>query len=155
MMKKCCVFMLAFTTVGLTGCVSDMSSNVYSRHEARTVQTIQEGAIIDLAAVTIEGTQTGLGGIAGGATGGIAAGSSIGGGSGSDIAGIGGAVLGGVLGNMAEERMTRKQGVNVTIRLTNGQLISVVQEIDPNMVFQVGDHVRIYNQGSTSRVVRM
>ncbi len=154
MMKKVMVFMLVISAAGLTACASSETSNVYSRKEARTVQTIQEGQVTDLAPVTIEGTQSGLGAIAGGAAAGIGAGSSIGGGSGSDIAAIGGAVLGGWLGNKAEEKLTRKEGVNITIRLTNGELISVVQEVDPKMVFQVGDGVRIYSQGGTSRVER-
>ncbi|MTI13757.1 outer membrane lipoprotein [Sansalvadorimonas verongulae] len=140
------------STVVLAGCQSTMTSNVYSREEARAIQTIQEGTIIDLKSVTIEGTQSGIGGIAGGVAGGLA-GSGIGGGSGSGIASVGGAVLGGVLANMAEEKMTRKQGVNITIRLTNGQLISIVQEVDPQMIFQNGQHVRIYSQQGTNRVV--
>ena len=155
MIKKSLLFTLVFCSVGLAGCASDLTSNVYSQSEARAVQTIQEGTIIELVPVTIEGSQSGLGGIAGGAVGGLGAGSQIGGGSGSSIAAIGGAVLGGYLGNLAEEKLTRKQGVNITIRLNNGHLISVVQEVDPNMLYQVGGHVRIYEQGGTSRVVQM
>ncbi|WP_281646825.1 glycine zipper 2TM domain-containing protein [Parendozoicomonas sp. Alg238-R29] len=154
MIKKCFLPIVVGSMSVLAGCQSSQTSHVYSQSEARTIQAIQEGTIIELEAVTLEGSQSGLGGIAGGAVGGIA-GSGIGRGHGSDIAAIGGAVLGSILGNMAEEKATRKQGVNITIRLTNGQLISVVQEVDPSMVFQNGEHVRIYTQNGTSRVAPM
>ncbi|MCL6270239.1 hypothetical protein M3P05_09905 [Sansalvadorimonas sp. 2012CJ34-2] len=153
-MKKTAAILMSVILLGVTGCAQNLSSNVYSTSEARKMQTIQEGRVVELAAVQIEGSKGGLGAIAGGAAGGIAAGANIGGGSGSNIAAIGGALLGGMLGNMAEESLTRQPGVNITVRLNSGELASVIQPADQNMIFQVGDPVRIYTQGGTSRVVK-
>lgn len=43
-----------------------MSGSVYSRDEARKVQTVHEGEVIMVREVLIEGTKSGLGGLAGG-----------------------------------------------------------------------------------------
>lgn len=137
----------------LVGCTSDLTSTTYSRGEARQVQTVQFGTVTGIENVRIEGTNTGIGALAGGAVGGIGA-SGIGGGKGSAIASIGGALLGGYLGGKAEDELTRSTGVNLTIRLANGDHIAVVQQVDPAMVFRTGDKVIIYGQGDTARVVK-
>ncbi|EPN0013277.1 glycine zipper 2TM domain-containing protein, partial [Vibrio parahaemolyticus] len=90
--------------------------------------------------------------IAGAAVGGIL-GSKIGGGSGSDIAAIGGGLLGGYAGSKAAEATAKRNGVNLTIRLEDGKIISVVQEANPNMIFQPGQAVQINMSGNDARVV--
>ena len=153
-MKKTTALLMSVMLLGAAGCAQNLSSNVYSASETRKMQTIQEGQVVELVAVQIEGSDSGLGAIVGGAAGGIAAGANIGGGSGSNIAAIGGALLGGMLGSMAEESLTKQPGVNVTVRLNSGELVSVIQPVEENMIFQVGDNVRIYTQSGTSRVVK-
>ncbi len=143
---------LLVTAVILSGCTTNQTSRVYSSDQAQRVQTVQEGTIVALAPVTIEDSQNMVGTIAGSVIGGIAGGQ-VGGGSGSNIATVGGAVLGGVLGNAAEKGIKRKTGFNITVRLTNGQMISVVQEEDPAVTFQTGSRVLIYTQRGASRVV--
>ena len=50
------------------GCTTESrSGNVYTRDQARTGHTVQYGTILKIAPVTIEGTQTGAGTLAGGA----------------------------------------------------------------------------------------
>ncbi|MCV5837521.1 hypothetical protein OFN62_31800, partial [Escherichia coli] len=80
-------------------------------------------------------------------------GSNIGGGSGSDIAAIGGGLLGGYAGSKAAEATAKRNGVNLTIRLEGGKIISVVQEANPNMIFQPGQAVQINMSGNDARVV--
>ena len=143
---------MALLLAGFVGCTSDLTSTTYSRGEARQVQTVQSGTVTGIENVRIEGT-TGIGALAGGAAGGIGA-SGIGGGKGSAIASIGGALLGGYLGGKAEDELTGSTGVNLTIRLANGDYIAVVQQVDPAMIFRTGDKVIIYGQGDTARVVK-
>jgi outer membrane lipoprotein SlyB len=99
--------------------------------------------------VKLEGTKSPVGTIAGGAVGGIA-GSSIGGGRGSAIAAVIGAVAGGLAGSAVEEGVTRKDALEITVKLDGGSLIAIVQEADE--VFKAGDKVRLIENGSTSRV---
>jgi outer membrane lipoprotein SlyB len=93
-----------------------------------------------------------IGTIAGAAIGGIL-GSKVGGGSGSDIAAIGGGLLGGYAGSKTAEATAKRNGVNLTIRMEDGKIISIVQEANPNMIFQPGQAVQINMYGSEARVV--
>ena len=61
-----------------------------------------------------------------------------------------GAVVGGVAGSAVEEGVTRKTGLEITVRLDNGQLTSVVQEADE--VFRAGDRVRLLSGAGGTRV---
>ncbi|MFO7189600.1 MAG: glycine zipper 2TM domain-containing protein [Pseudomonadota bacterium] len=133
----------------LAGCASSTSGSVYSREETRREATVRMGTLESVRHVTIEGTKTPVGTIAGGAVGGIA-GSSIGSGRGSTIGAVLGAVAGGLLGSAAEEGVTRKPGVELTVRLDNGELRTVVQEADET--FNVGERVRLITQGGVTRV---
>jgi outer membrane lipoprotein SlyB len=133
----------------LAACASSNSGSVYSRDEARKVQTVKTGVIESVRQVKLEGTKSPVGTIAGGAVGGIA-GSSIGGGRGSAIAAVIGAVAGGLAGSALEEGVTRKDGVELTVKLDGGGLVAIVQEADE--VFNAGEKVRILESGGVSRV---
>lgn len=133
----------------LAGCVSSNSGSVYSRDEAKRVQTIKTGTVESVRSVKLEGTKSPVGTIAGGAVGGIA-GSSIGHGNGSTIGAVIGAVAGGLAGSALEEVATRKDALEITIKLDGGGLIAIVQEADEP--FKAGDRVRIVENGGTSRV---
>lgn len=133
----------------LAACASSNSGSVYSRDEARRVQTVRTGVIESVRQVKLEGTKSPVGTIAGGAVGGIA-GSSVGGGRGSAIAAVIGAVAGGLAGSALEEGITRKDGVELTVKLDGGGLIAIVQEADE--VFTAGEKVRILESGGVSRV---
>lgn len=137
-----------------TGCVGNPYGDTYAVSDTRKVQTVYYGVVISAKPVNIEGDKgsSAVGTIAGGAVGGIL-GSKVGGGSGSDIAAIGGAILGGVAGNKAAQSISKRHGVNLTIKLDSGKVISVVQEVDPNMLFRVDQQVQVNQQGSTARVV--
>jgi outer membrane lipoprotein SlyB len=101
--------------------------------------------------VKLEGTRSGVGPAAGAVVGGIA-GSTVGAGRGSAVAAVIGAVAGGVAGQAAEQGVTGKRGVEVTVKLENGQMVAIMQEADET--FRPGDRVRILSDGATSRVTR-
>lgn len=140
---------ISLISVLLAACASSNSGSVYSRDEARKVQTVKTGVIESVRQVKLEGTKSPVGTIAGGAVGGIA-GSSVGGGKGSAIAAVIGAVAGGLAGSALEEGVTRKDGVELTVKLDGGGLIAIVQEADE--VFAPGEKVRILESGGVSRV---
>jgi len=137
----------------LAACQSTLTGDTYSRDDARRVQTVQYGSVEATRPVVIEGTKTPVGTLAGGAVGGIA-GSSVGGGKGSAVAAVVGAVAGGLAGSAAEEGLTRRQGVDITVHLDSGRVISVVQEATPQDVFRVGDRVRVLTVNGETRVAR-
>jgi outer membrane lipoprotein SlyB len=103
--------------------------------------------------VVIDARDTGTGTLAGAAIGGVA-GSTVGGGSRANAVGaIAGAVVGGIIGNAVEKSGNDRKGVEVTIRLENGNVIAVTQEKDED--FRVGDRVRILSGQGATRVSRI
>lgn len=137
---------------GLAGCATGLGGDVYSRGEARRAMNVQFGVVETVRPVRLEGTKSPVGALAGAAVGGIA-GSGIGGGRGTSIATVIGAVAGGVAGAALEESATQSQGVEVTVRLDNGQILAIVQD-DRGEGFRAGDSVRVLRDGGTTRVAR-
>ena len=135
--------------VALAGCVSSKSGDVYSREEALREQTVRLATVESVRPVTIQGTRSGIGAAAGGVAGGVA-GSGVGHGKGSTIAGVLGAVGGGVAGQAIEEGTTRRNGVEITVRLENGELRAIVQEETDKFV--AGQKVRLLTSGGVTRV---
>lgn len=133
----------------LAACASSNSGSVYKRDDARKVQTVKTGVVESVRFVKLEGTKSPVGTVAGGAIGGIA-GSSIGHGKGSAIGAVVGAVVGGLAGAATEEVVTRKDAIEITVKLDGGGLIAIVQEADEQ--FNPGEKVRIVENSDTSRV---
>jgi outer membrane lipoprotein SlyB len=148
-MKKSNLFLVAVISVFLVACASSNSGSVYKRDDARKVQTVKTGVVESVRSVKLEGTKSPVGTIAGGAIGGIAGGS-IGSGRGSAIGAVIGAVAGGIAGAATEEVVTRKDALEITVKLDGGGLIAIVQEADEE--FKPGDLVRIVESVDTSRV---
>lgn len=152
-MKSFCItLILLFSALIFTGCASSPYGDTYSLDDTQQIQNVSYGVIIKTEPVAIEGEGSVVGTIAGAAIGGIL-GSKVGGGSGSQIAAIGGGVLGGVAGNKAAQSASKRNGVNLTIKLDAGNTIAIVQEVNPDMLFQVGQRVQVNQQGNTARVV--
>jgi outer membrane lipoprotein SlyB len=144
--------LMVTTALGLTGCASSLSGDSYSRTEARRVMNVKYAVVEAVRPVKLEGTKTAVGPLAGAAVGGVA-GSSVGQGKGAAVAAVIGAVAGGLAGAAIEEGTTRKPGVEVTLRMESGSVIAVVQE-DSGENFQIGESVRVLEDGGTTRVAR-
>ncbi|MFH2093696.1 MAG: glycine zipper 2TM domain-containing protein [Pseudomonadota bacterium] len=144
------IVMVSILAVYISGCASSRSGQVYSRDEARQVQTVENGTVESVKQVMIEGTKTPVGTAAGGVAGGVL-GSTVGSGSGRTVATVLGALAGAAAGTMAEEEITKKQGLEIIVKKDNGQTIVVVQEAD--VVISAGDRVRIITSSTgTTRV---
>ena len=148
-MKTTQLLVVALLSILLVACASSNSGSVYSRDEARRVQTVKTGIVESVRPVKLEGTKSPVGTIAGGAVGGIA-GSSIGHGRGSVVAAVIGSVVGGIACSALEEGVTRKDALEITVKLDGGGLVAVVQEADDQ--FRAGDRVRLVENGDTTRV---
>lgn len=144
------VLLLLLVAMIAVGCASSRSGKAYSRDEARRVQSVQSGTVLAVQKVVIEGTKTPVGAAAGAVIGGVA-GRGAGDTTGDRVRGAAGAVVGGVVGAAAEEGLTRRAGLEITVRLDNGETISVVQEADQK--FSVNDRVRVLTQpNGTTRI---
>jgi len=148
-MKNMIVAMAAFFL--LAGCQSDLKGDTYSREEARKIQQVEYATVISTRFVVIEGTKTPFGTIIGTVIGGIA-GSAVGRGKGTEIAAVIGGASGAVVGSVVEEQVTKRQGIEITIRYDDGRAIAIVQEADPKDPFAVGDQVRVTHSRDVARV---
>lgn len=134
----------------VVGCAGPSSSgSVYTPGQAQREQTVRMGVVESVRQVTIEKTPAGAGAVAGGVVGGVA-GSSVGGGKGSTITSVLGAVAGGLAGQAIEGAIGRKAGVEVTVKLDNGELRAITQEADE--VFKPGERVRLLSGTGVTRV---
>ncbi len=136
-------------SVFVSGCASTSSGSVYSGGQARQEQTVRMGVVESVRQVIIEGTKSGVGTVAGGVVGGVA-GSNVGGGKGSTIGTILGAVAGGLAGKAIEEGVSKKQGLEITVKLDNGEMRAITQDADEN--FRPGERVRLLSGGGVTRV---
>jgi len=137
-------------TIFVTACASSNSGSVYSRDEARRVQTVKTGVVESIRMVKLEGTKSPVGTAAGAVVGGVA-GSTVGDGPGQAIATVIGAVVGGIVGAVAEEGITRKDALEITVKLDSGPLLAIVQE-DNGEKFSPGEKVRLLESGGNTRV---
>lgn len=133
----------------LAGCASSRSGDVYTRNQARQEMLVRTGIVESIREVTMEGTKSGAGTFAGAAVGGVA-GSNVGGGKGQIVGAIIGAVVGGLTGSAIEEGVTKKNALEITVKLDGGQLIAVVQEMGEN--FNPGERVRVLSGSGSTRV---
>lgn len=142
----------AVTSVAvLAGCANNSaSSGVYTYGQAQREQIVRAGTVTGVRPIVIQNEQSsGAGVLAGGALGGVA-GNAIGGGTGRTIATVGGAILGAIAGNAAENRIGRNSGLEVTVRLDNGETRVIAQEAD--VPLSVGQRVQVISGAGPTRV---
>jgi len=135
---------------GLLGACSTTSPDVIARSDAGRLSSAQSGTVEAVRAVTVEGTQSGVGAAAGALVLGHA-GSSVGSRREQVAVGTLGAVLGGVLGNAIERSSNREDALEIVVRMPDGGRQAVVQAKGAE-VFKPGDAVTIVFTGSRARV---
>jgi outer membrane lipoprotein SlyB len=151
--RRClAVGMAGATLVVVSGCSTpSASSSVYTYSQAQAEQIVRNGTVLNLRPITIEQSSTsGAGMLAGGALGGVA-GSAVGAGTGRDLAIVGGAILGALAGNQIEKEAGKTNGVEITVRLDNGETRVIAQADDQRLA--VGQRVQIISGAGPSRVV--
>ncbi len=147
------VLTAAVAALVLASCATQQrSASVYRAGEAQREQVVRQATIESVREVTLDRGQTGVGTGAGAVVGGVA-GSTIGQGRGAVIGAVAGAVAGGVLGQAIENKSGKVPALELTVRLDNGDLRAIVQEVDGQQ-FQPGDRVRLLSQGAVTRVSR-
>lgn len=139
-MKTMPLWIALIASTLLAGCATSSSGQVYTREQTRRAMSVQLGTVEFVKSVRVEGSKSGLGAAIGGVVGGVGGGT-VGGGKGSTLAALGGAAVGALAGHVAEGKLTELDGVEITVKLDDGQVIAVVQEAD--LLFAVGDRVRV------------
>lgn len=135
--------------LALTGCAKSLSPDVYSRGEVGSAVQIEDGVVLSVRDVRIEGTRSNIGGGIGAAAGGVG-GSWAGSGRAGILGAIAGAVVGAVVGAVAEDAITGSDGIEYLVRRADGDTVAVVQpkgetQLPPGtkVMLVYGDHIRI------------
>jgi outer membrane lipoprotein SlyB len=140
--------------MNLSGCAKpSASANVYTYGQAQREQLVRLGTVIAIRSIVIQQDQTsGAGAVAGAAVGGVA-GSAVGQGNGNTLAIVGGAILGALAGNVIEDQVGKRDGLEITVRLDNGELRVIAQEAD--VPLSVNQRVQIISGAGPTRVTSL
>ncbi|WP_250516215.1 glycine zipper 2TM domain-containing protein [Caballeronia sp. INDeC2] len=151
--KAVCALAVA-CTVALSGCASmGSSADVYNSMQTQHEETVRMATVESVRGVTIEnnnGESSPLGALGGGLLGAVA-GSAVGRGHGSLLAGVIGGLAGAVAGDQVQDHLERQKGLEITVRLDNGDLRAITQSADGQM-FYAGQRVRLLSSGGITRV---
>lgn len=120
----------------------------YDRNQAMPVEKVEFGQVVSVRNITqkqlVEDRNTGWKTFGGALIGGVI-GHQFGGGSGQDVATVLGALLGAGVGNRYGDSSYYQELklVEMMITLDTGQQVMVIQDLDPGMIFNVNDEVRV------------
>lgn len=143
---------LLAAALALVACASS-SPDVIQRGDAQRMAQVQDGVVLSVRTVTVDGSQSGVGATVGGVVG------AIGGYGGSgvqreaQVLGVLAGVAGAAAGNVIERMSTREEAVEILVRLKNGENRAIVQAKAAE-VFVAGDPVIIVTTGSKVRVTK-
>jgi outer membrane lipoprotein SlyB len=151
-MKKMVQVLCVVASVAVLSACATSSPDVISRQDAQVAALVQDGVIITIRPVTVDGSQSGMGAAAGGVVGAMV-------GSGSSIQrektslGILAGVAGAVAGNAIERMATKEEAVEIIVQLRTGDRRAIVQA-KGNETLLAGDAVIIVTSGGKVRVSR-
>lgn len=143
---------MACVVVWLAACASS-SPDVIARGDAQRMAQVQDGVVLSVRTVTVDGNQSGVGAAVGGVVG------AIGGYGGSgvqreaQVLGVLAGVAGAAAGNAIERISTREDALEILVQLKNGDRRAIVQAKGTE-VLAAGDAVIIVTTGSKVRVTK-
>ena len=151
-MKRILKTGLSLVIVAALSACATSSPDVIQRGDAQRLSQVQDGVVLSVRPVVVDGSQSGVGATAGGVVGGIA-GASVGGRREGAIVGVLAAVAGAVAGNAVERMGTREDAVELLVQLKGGERRAIVQA-KGSEVLNPGDAVILVTTGSKVRVTR-
>ena len=138
--------------LALAACTTS-DPDMVSRDNAQIMSQVQDGVVLSVRAVTIDGNQSGVGAAVGGVVGAIGGSAGSGVQRESQVLGVLGAVAGAAAGNAAERLVTKEEGLEILVQLKGGERRAIVQARGAQN-FQPGDPVIIVTTGNKVRVTR-
>lgn len=142
----------ALLAAALLAACATSSPDVVQRADAQRMSQVQDAVVLSVRPVTVDGSQSGGGGVTGALVGG-ALGATRSHGTESAVIGVIGAVAGAVAGNAIERAATREDAWEILVQLPNGERRAVVQARG-NEQWQAGEPVVLVTSGGRTRVTR-
>lgn len=144
---------LATTLVLVLGACATSSPDVVQRGDAQRMAQVQDGVLLSIRTVTVDGSQSGIGAAVGGVTGAVAGASRGGSTAESNVIGLLVGVAGAAAGNAVERMATREEANELLIQLKGGERRAVVQAKGSETLVP-GDAVIIVTTGGKVRVTK-
>ena len=144
--------LVAVLVLALGACASS-SPDVVQRGDAQRMSQVQDGVLLSIRTVTIDGSQSGIGATVGGVTGAVAGATRGSGGAESSVIGLLVGVAGAAAGNAIERMSTREEANELLIQLRGGERRAIVQAKGSETLVP-GDQVIIVTTGGKVRVTK-
>lgn len=136
----------------LSACASS-SPDVVQRGDAQRLSQVEDGVVLTVRNVVVDGSQSGIGAAVGGVTGAVAGATRGGSNAESQVIGLLVGVAGAVAGNAIERMSTREDATELLIQLKGGERRALVQAKGGEML-QPGDKVILITTSGKVRVVK-
>ena len=152
-MKKVVNLALTLAMAAMLGACASSSPDVIARGDAQRMAQVQDGVVLTVRPVVVDGSQSGIGATVGGVVG------AVGGYGGSgvqreaQVLGVLAGVAGAAAGNAIERFSTREDAVEILVQLKGGDRRAIVQAKGSETLVP-GDAVIIVTTGGKVRVSR-
>ena len=144
---------LSALVVGTLAACASSNPDVISRSDAQKMAVVQDGVVLTVHEVVVDGSQSGIGATVGGVVGAIGGYSASGVQREGQVLGVLAGVAGAAAGNAIERLSTQEKALEILVQLKGGERRSVVQAKGKE-VFQPGDPVIIVTTGNKVRVTK-
>jgi outer membrane lipoprotein SlyB len=152
-MKQFMKLSLATALVLALGACATSSPDVVQRGDAQRMAQVQDGVLLSIRTVTVDGSQSGIGAAVGGVTGAVAGATRGGSNAESNVIGLLVGVAGAVAGNAVERMATREEANELLIQIKGGERRAIIQA-KGSEVLVPGDAVIIVTTGGKVRVTK-
>ena len=142
-----------FVAAAMAAC-STSSPDVIQRGDAQRMSRVEDGVVLSVRPVVVDGSQSGIGAAVGGVVGAVGgfAGSSVQ--REGQVLGVLAGVAGAAAGNAIERMTTREEALEILLQITKTGERRVVVQAKGTEVFVSGDPVTIVTTGGKVRVSR-
>ena len=135
------------------GACATSSPDVIQRGDAQRMSLVEDGVVLSVRNVVVDGSQSGIGAAVGGVTGAVAGASRGGSNAESNVIGLLVGVAGAAAGNAIERMATREEAVEVLVQLKGGERRAVVQAKGEQTLVP-GDAVILVTTGGKVRITK-
>jgi len=149
-------FILSSLCVALAltlGACASSSPDMIQRGDAQRMAVVEDGVVLTVRDVVVDGSQSGVGAVVGGVTGAVAGATRGGSNAESNVIGLLVGVAGAAAGNTIERFATRETATEILVQLKGGARRAIVQA-KGGEVLAAGDSVIIITTGDKVRVAK-
>jgi outer membrane lipoprotein SlyB len=152
-LKKIPGLTIALALTALLGACASSSPDVIKRGDAQRMAQVEDGVVLSIRPVVVDGSQSGIGGVVGGVVGAIGGYSASGVSREGQVLGVLAGVAGAAAGNAIERMSTREEAYEILIQLKGGERRAIVQAKGTE-VLVAGDPVILVTTGGKVRVTK-